>query len=534
VSDLAPKTISSELLREEFQVVESQIEKLSEDLGDAYEQLTLIYRTVRHLGASFELQQIAAQLIDRALEAVPARRVALLLRTSDADFAVIASRGDVAELLEALALDSLSRMPRARFFAAGEPASPLRDGGAIRHVLAAPLDAGGNALGLLLMARDDETRFTTSDSQLVGALCSITAVAVANWQHYRAIQYEREMLDGVIREIGDGIVIADHNWLARRTNPAAAGYLGEIPNDGQYDVIERLAAFQLSVPSDDLRAMRVDGEFLARSLDPRRPLVLACKPFRASLGLESEPLLVLRMRDATREHVEAEAQRDFMSLASHKLRTPLTKILGLMPLLGSDAGEELRIEAMSGIGEGASELARLIDGVLEFVEFRRGAMPLERVDVGDLATRARDEVAERRARAREVGLTIDPTTPAIQGARRMLSSLLRHLIDNAVKFGGAGDPPEVAVAPDDGGGVRVDVVDHGDGIAPEILDRLFQPFAQRDAGFTGQEDGAGLGLLLAREVATRHGGSLDVESALSQGTRIVVRLPASAVAERDP
>ena len=106
------------------------------------------------------------------------------------------------------------------------------------------------------------------------------------------------------------IVIADVRWNARHTNPAARAYLGIDPGVEGYDVLERLGAFDLSLSPSDLRkGPRANHEFLAASRDPRRPLVLAVKHFRAPFGASAEPVLVLRMRDATREHLEAEAQR---------------------------------------------------------------------------------------------------------------------------------------------------------------------------------------------------------------------------------
>lgn len=518
-----------------------EIEKLSQDLGEAYEQLTLIYRTVRHLGASFDLEPIARQLVDRALEAASARAIQLHLRDGDGRLAVAASFGADGIMIDEAACERLARLERPTFFAADAAAKLLDPKSAARcdHVLAAPLEAGGRSLGLLVLVRDSNQRFTTVESKLVGALCNVTAVAVANWQYYRAILNEREMLDGVIREIGDGIVIADARWNARHTNPAARAFLGVADQHDGYDVLERLRGFELSVSEAELRGLvavtqtttPAGPEFLARCTDPRRPLVLACRVFHAHFGAAAEPILVLRLRDATREQREAEAQRDFMSLASHKLRTPLTKILGLLPIASdATAPGEIKLESFSGIEQGANELVSLIDGILEFVEYRRTEHRGVEVDLLPLAREAIAAVKARRTRGPDVRLFAEATTGPAQpviGSPRMLRRLIENLIDNAMKFSPKDAlPVEVTLGRTGPGGAAVITVrDHGEGMAPELLERVFRPFAQRDIDGTGQDAGAGLGLLLAREAALRHGGTLVVESHLGAGSLFRAEIP---------
>ncbi len=516
----------------------SEIEKLSDDLGEAYEQLTLIYKTVRHLGASFELDPIARQLVDRALEAAPATSAALYLadgRTKNG-FEIVASRGVP---IPKLASGSVERLASASIpqFLSGELARTELDpsiSGTCEHLLAAPLEAGGRTLGLLVILRADSKRFTTVEAKLLGALCNVTAVAVANWQHYRAIQNEREMLYGVIREIGDGIIIANEHWTARHTNQAARRLLGVTRSDEEYDALWKLRAFRLSVPESELReGAAATLEFRADSPDPRRPLSLACRVFRAQFGAAAEPVLVLQLRDVTRERSEAEAQRDFMSLASHKLRTPLTKIEGLLPILGDrTASAEVASDAVEGVHSGARELAALIDGILEFVEYRRTDHAQEEVALPPIVADAIARVIERRGCGPAVNVTVADGVPRVLGSARMLRRLVESLVDNAMKFSPQGASPiEVRLDPllEKGGepcGVLLVVRDHGEGMTPELLERAFLPFSQRDLGFTGQDDGAGLGLLLAREIANRHGGRLYATSELGNGSVFFAELDA--------
>ncbi len=512
------------------QTAQEQIEKLSTDLNDAYEALTLVYRTVSSLGSLFRLDDITAYLVNRAVEASEASRAGLYLGRVDGSFDLVSERGGISDCLESGAVRRFADVGKPVFHS-GSHAAEFLTGKAPSgaQIMAAPLETGGRVLGVLVLLRDGDERFTTSEAKLVGALCGLTAVAVANFQHYRAVSYERAMLEGVIREIGDGIVIADREWRLHLTNAAARGWLGVTTDDPEgYDVLDRLASFELSTDAAKLRAAKDEApDFLAMSRDARRPLVLECKLFRAFLGAEGERILVLRMRDVTREHREAEAQRDFMSIASHKLRTPLAKIMGLLPLARDPSADiETRDYAFTGIEQGTDELARLVDGVLRFVEFRQGERVIENVELRPLIEQCAAAVRERRSDKNvEMRLLIDPAATSLRGSRKMLQSLFENLLDNAAKFTpGRVVHVEVEVTPIDARRLRIRVSDHGEGVAPELLKRLFTPFSQRDTEFTGQSEGPGLGLLLVREAVERHGGRLFAESTLGIGTRFTAEI----------
>ena len=509
---------------------EKLIEKLSADLVEAYETLTLMYRTVSNLGGLFRLEDITAYLLNRSLEASASSSGVLYLHDLDGGYTVAAESGDLVARLVSDAAERCVQFGRPLFLhgpIAGDFARPGER--AIFNLLCAPLETGGRTLGVLIVERGEGEQYTTSESKLVGALCGLSAVAIANFQHYRAVNYEREMLEGVVREIGDGIVVTDEAWATRMTNQAARGFLAVSETEPEgFDALGRLSAYKLSVSSDMLRTGGdAVSEFVATSRDPRRPLVLACKVLSARLGTASIRIRILCIRDVTREHMEAVAQRDFLSVASHKLRTPLTKVLGLLPIARDDeAGEELKEAAFEGIESGANDLRQLVDGVLQFVEFRQGQRVVRRVELPDVLSEAVEAVRETR-RDRHIDLHAEITgEPFVHGSWQMMRTMLEHLIDNAVKF----TPSQTAyvgvtLAAVGEELVRITVADHGDGIAPELLAQLFQPFSQRDEEFTGQSDGAGLGLMLVRQAVEKHGGRLSARSTLGAGSTFTVELP---------
>lgn len=506
--------------------LKAQIDKLSTDLVEVYEALTMVYGSVAVLGGLFQLDEITGYLVDRSVDALLANGAALYLAQPDGTLACIAQREGLAAHIDANGPQALLQKKRALFHN-GEAASAALRGDAPRfNLVSSPLETGGKALGVLVVARPPQEPFTTGDAKLIGALCGVTAVAIANFQYYRAVDHQREMLEGVMRESAEGIVVADAQWNARFANAAARGFLGA-PSRDAFDALARLEGFALDRPSAAIRAGATDArEFMAESTDPRRPLVLRCKALDARIGTGAEPVRVLFLRDVTREHREAEAQRDFLSLASHKLRTPLTCILGMLPM--AEAGDDaLRTEALHDIGASAEQLRALVDGILQFVEFKSGPRVEQDVRLDALAYDAFAEVVTRRAAKRpRLELTVAPDVPIVRGSRLQLRTLLMQVLDNAVRF----DPSDAPVVTtsltrigDDR--VRIEIADRGEGMAPELVARLFQPFSQRDEEFTGQADGAGFGLMLAHQVVVAHGGTMQVDSTLHQGTKVVVELP---------
>ncbi len=221
------------------------------------------------------------------------------------------------------------------------------------------------------------------------------------------------------------------------------------------------------------------------------------------------------------------AKAEFLTNVSHELRTPLTSILSSSEILRTYPDEDptMRAEFLTMIVDQAQHLTMLIDKVLELSS---GKDELDRVPL-DLAETLHwsIQVLPPRTRAR-VRLQIVDELPSVAGAHDRLVQLWLHLIDNAAKFSPPDTSIDVVASARDGVCV-VEVRDRGVGIATADLERIFEPFCQvgRDI-LTEKAPGTGLGLTLARSVAERHGGRIEVESSLGVGSTFRVVLPACA------
>jgi signal transduction histidine kinase len=244
---------------------------------------------------------------------------------------------------------------------------------------------------------------------------------------------------------------------------------------------------------------------------------------RAALAIENARLFQqaqdsIRMRD------------EFLTAASHELRTPVTSILisGERLLASKSAFPERTQRVVELVNRQMNRLAKLINDMMSVGRIHLGRLELHLEDF-DLVALARD-VTERLAPSSEkAGCTVALSAPdSIWGHwdRQELERVLMNLLANAMKFG-AGKPIEVALEKVDGI-ARLSVTDHGIGIDPESLPHIFDKFER--APVARPYGGLGLGLYLARSIVHAMGGIIRAESTPGKETRFTVELPTTPVA----
>jgi signal transduction histidine kinase len=243
---------------------------------------------------------------------------------------------------------------------------------------------------------------------------------------------------------------------------------------------------------------------------------------RAGLALDNARLF--------REAEEASRTKsEFLATMSHELRTPLTAIIGYQALLADGITgpvTDAQRQQLRRIKVSATHLLGLIDEVLTFsrIEAAREMPRLERVDAGDVVRRAA-EMIEPLAAEKSLALTVTapPAPLVLHTDASKLRQILVNLLSNAVKFTERG---EIALAlRADGTHAVFEVRDTGVGIAPEHLERIFDPFWQVERQPTRKAGGTGLGLSVTRRLADLLGGDVTVESTPGAGSTFRVRLP---------
>jgi len=225
-----------------------------------------------------------------------------------------------------------------------------------------------------------------------------------------------------------------------------------------------------------------------------------------------------------------QSKSEFLAVMSHELRTPLNAIAGYAELLTLGIHGELsdpQRDAVARIQAGQRRLLGLINQVLSYSRMEAGAVSFHAERVA-LAETIAECVALVAPQAQARGLTCEwhgcDGSLAALADHEKLQQVVLNLLSNAVKFTGPGGRVTVSCAAADER-VLVRVRDTGRGIAPEQLERVFEPFVQVDASLTRMHEGAGLGLAISRDLARGMGGDLTLESRLGEGSTFTLALP---------
>jgi len=245
----------------------------------------------------------------------------------------------------------------------------------------------------------------------------------------------------------------------------------------------------------------------------------------------------IRQESEARLHEAGEALREadrnknqFLAVLSHELRNPLAPITNSLFILDRavPGGEQAR-RAQAVIGRQVGQLARLVDDLLDVTRISSNKLKLQRkrLDLNQLVLHV---VADHRPQFEKNEVHIEhcpaPKPVFVDGDWNRLTQVVGNLLQNAAKFTGPGGDMRVSVSTDsETKWAVVRVADTGVGMAPEMLARLFEPFAQADTTLDRSKGGLGLGLTLAKGLVDLHGGTITAHSAgVGRGAEFVVRL----------
>lgn len=216
-------------------------------------------------------------------------------------------------------------------------------------------------------------------------------------------------------------------------------------------------------------------------------------------------------------------KNEFISQVSHELRTPLTAIKGWSETLTAINDRETFIKGMRVISSESERLSQMVEELLDFSRIQDGKLMLN-MDNLDILAELGETVLIYQERAKILGITLNyyepEMLPIIYGDKNRLRQVFINIVDNAIKYSDKGDMVNVE-AYEEKGFVVISVSDTGIGISKEDLPKVKTKFFKADS----TRRGSGIGLAVADEIITLHGGTMDINSQKGVGTTVIIKLP---------
>jgi PAS domain S-box-containing protein len=530
--------------------------------GDRYDYRRALVGFARDLNSDLDVVRLSQRLVARIVETLVVDRMALMLADERlGDFRAIGSfgfTGPVPRLARAsslvLRLDSGHTValddPIAAARFAAEDVEFWRDQGIYYFV---PCLFEESAIAVLALGRKESGEpFNSEDLALLTAVAGQVATAIENGRLYRQLHLKaeeigrmREFNDNILESLDDGLVVFDEAERIVRWNRALEVFYGV----GRAAAVGRPLSdvFEQSFV-DALRAARRDsprGATLfkvpltsrAPGVEPRRLLVnVTAVPLQSLAGAGSMVGTILLLEDVT-ERVRLEEQLQISEkMASigllaagvaHEVNTPLTGISSFTQMLleGADPSDP-RTLLLEKIERQTFRAAKIVNGLLTLSRpgspgGERGEVDLN-VVVSDVLSLLEHQLEAARIKVRR---ELSDVPARVIGVENQLQQVFLNLFLNARDAMPRGGWLSVSTRPD-GEHVSAEVADTGSGIPPEHLARIYDPFFTTKA--IGR--GTGLGLSISYGIVHEHGGSIRCDSALGQGTRFSVILPAAVEA----
>lgn len=340
----------------------------------------------------------------------------------------------------------------------------------------------------------------------------------------RRIDESQNVLDDLV----DAVIVVDEQGRVTRVNPAAGIYFGQLPHTTMlgHTLLECTLNHRLDELVRQCLSTRMAAETVLNIYSPKeRSLAVAIIP-RLSPSLELFGAVAV-LHDITEIRRVDRLQKDFVANASHELRTPITgiSVMAQSLLAGALEDKDLTERFVGSISDSANRLSRLVDDLLYLNVQESGKQPeQELVDLSEVAESVTEKLRPQ-ASQRDIQLSCSTSESFfVRGDSQDLWRAVMNLVDNAIRYTDPKGSIEVITEPWLAG-VRLSVRDTGIGIPADQLDKVFERFYRVDVARSRETGGTGFGLSIVSNIVERHGGRVEVESRVGEGSTFSVILP---------
>ncbi len=336
--------------------------------------------------------------------------------------------------------------------------------------------------------------------------------------------------DTIVSSMIEGVLVVDVDQKLISVNPAARRLLGiegvDVLGRSLLEIIRNSDLQRLVEQTLELGAA-IEGDITMRGVEDRFLQVTGTVLHDAT---QSPIGVLIVLNDISRLRKLEQVRRDFVANVSHELKTPITSIKGYVETLLDDSSRspEETDRFLNVIARQANRLNAIIEDLLRLSRIEqgveRGEIVLEKAALKGLLAAA-IATCESRVAARNISVSLScPDTLAARISAPLLEQAIVNLVDNAAKYGNEGTAIEVSAVRDNNT-ISITVRDHGIGIAPEHLSRLFERFYRVDRARSRAEGGTGLGLAITKHIVLAHGGTISVSSRIGEGSSFTITLP---------
>jgi two-component system phosphate regulon sensor histidine kinase PhoR len=383
---------------------------------------------------------------------------------------------------------------------------------------------------------------------LLGFLSNVEELSTRLVQLHEAWDLKRLELEASLIEskilfdiLPDMLIMLDTDYRVVRTNTSATRFF---KRNILGDIFSQLVADEaLNQLIDEVNHER-KSRTMECTLDSGIPYVFRVHIERFPIKSPAGIVIILAFHNITDEKRAEQMFADFVANASHEIRTPLTSVIGFIETLRSSAKDDPEAQDLFlGImAEQAERMRILVSDLLSLskIELAINTAPTQQVILATIAAtvmRQSQWIAQKKQM--QLIADLDNQLPVIIGDHNQLQQLVTNLVENAIKYGNensyvtlrmkycANVPIEAEHVYRLKEGVMIEVVDQGDGIAPEHIPRLTERFYRVDPVRTQKPDagGTGLGLAIVKQIIKRHQGDLVIHSKVGEGSRFAVYLP---------
>ena len=236
------------------------------------------------------------------------------------------------------------------------------------------------------------------------------------------------------------------------------------------------------------------------------------------------------IHDITGRYELEKSRREFVANVSHEMRTPLTSIRGACDtmLQNPDMPDEMKTVFLNMALTECDRMTNIVSDLLTLsrLDNDKTRWKVSCYNLSDSLNHVTEVIrVDANAHKHKLSLVVMPDMPNIEADKERIEQVLINVLSNSVKYTPDGGSISVKAYALDKSTVEITVADNGIGIPKEDAKRIFERFYRVEKSRTSETGGTGLGLAIAKEIITAHGGTIDIESELGEGTCIIIRLP---------